>query len=84
MENPVAKFREETGLDRRDFAVAAGVSYGELWNAEAGYSRKLHSQLVRLLAEHGYPGNPEEDYKKWREEIGHAIWLGRSDENDHK
>lgn len=84
MENPVAKFREETGLDRRDFAVAAGISYGELWNAEAGYTRKLHAQLVKLLAEHGYPGNPEEDYKQWREEVGQVIWIGTKYENDRE
>ena len=70
MENPVKQVRENLGLDRGQFAMAADVSYGEVWKSETGYNVRLHVHLARFLEESGYPGNPASDYEEWRREVG--------------
>lgn len=80
MQNPVKKLREELGLSKREFALATGIGYEELWKSESGYARSLHSQLAQFLRGNGYAGDPEKDYVRWRQELGKAIRSGANDE----
>jgi len=74
MKNPVRSFRQDVGLKRLEFALAIGLSYRQLWEIEIGYVINLPQSLVRVLIEQGYSGDPAEDYKKWREEVGKSVW----------
>ena len=76
MKNPVEEVRERLGLNRSQFAMAAGVSYGEVWKSETGYNVRLHTQLARFLEESGYSTDPAADYEQWRREVGTAVRSG--------
>ena len=76
MRNPITKVREELGLSRHQFALAAGIGYAELWRSESGYARSLHPELIQLLKQEGYASDPGRDYVSWRKELGKAIRSG--------
>jgi|AntAceMinimDraft_16_1070373.scaffolds.fasta_scaffold04027_6 transcriptional regulator with XRE-family HTH domain len=80
MKNPITEVREELGLSRRQFALAAGVGYAELWRSEAGYARSLHPEVIQFLKQKGYAGDPESEYACWREELGNIIRSGVNNE----
>jgi len=73
MSNPLIQFRAAHGLSRPELALATGIPYNALWRAEAGYPRKLEPNLVRFLVESGYQGDPQADYRGWREELGNTV-----------
>jgi len=79
MQNPITKAREELGLSRRQFALAAGIGYAELFRSESGYARSLHPELIHLLKQMGYAGHPGNEYARWREELGKVIRSGANE-----
>ena len=66
--NPIARMREETGLSLRELAQVLGLNFWTLWRIEKGYPAGLSLLVALRLKEHGYEGDPVEDYHKWREE----------------
>lgn len=73
MQNPLTEFRTQRNLGRSNLAMAAGVGYRSVWEAEAGYAIRLHPALVRFLRAQGYGGDPAVDYENWRVEKGRAV-----------
>lgn len=66
--HPIAVFRQKRGLTRTALALAAGVGYQEVFRAERGYMLRVHPRLAAWLRENGYPGDPQDDHARWREE----------------
>ncbi len=73
MENPVQLARKNSGLTRGELAIAAGVSYSEVWKAESGYCVRLNNRLAEFLQRKGLIDNPQEEYRKWRSEQAMAL-----------
>ena len=71
--NPIERARRKLGLSRTDFAVAAGVSYSEIFRAETGQTRTLNPDLAGFLRELKSLDDPKGTYLRWRESHRAAI-----------
>ncbi len=73
-ENPLTTYRNERGLSRTQAAVALGVSYVALSQAETGQSLRLGRSVRAALARQGEdPDAYAAAYARWREQRGAAM-----------
>ncbi len=77
MSNPIKKLREGTGLDRRQFAIAAGVDYWTVTALELGYPAGMSPRTALHLASVAEITADElqELYRRWRE-LQQEAFLG--------
>lgn len=68
VENPIKKIRAQEGYKTiKEMAIAFGVSYNSIYNAEQGMNVNLSTKLKVPLEIIGYDfDDVEEDYRKWR------------------
>lgn len=72
--NPLVELRRSRGWTRRDLALALGVSYGTLWQAEAGLPRTLLRSISQGLARIGADAQSlATRYEEWRRQLSWAV-----------
>jgi hypothetical protein len=69
--SPVEIARESLGLNRREGAMAAGVTYHSLYEIETGLVCGIAEPIRKLFGEAGFDVEAlEERQRAWREEQG--------------
>lgn len=63
--NPIVALRKRAGVKRSEFALALGVPYQALWQAESGYVENPRS-VIAALGRMGYDAaQVAADYARW-------------------
>jgi hypothetical protein len=72
--SPIEVARESLGLNRREGAIAAGISYHRLYETEIGLVTGIAEPIRRLFEEAGFDVDSlEERQRIWREEQGAGL-----------
>jgi len=71
--NPIKKWRKEKGVTREALAVLLGINYWTLTRVECGQWNSITPALAQRLKGLGYPGDPNADYRAWREKLREEL-----------
>jgi hypothetical protein len=80
--SPAQIARETLGLDRREGALAAGVSYHALYEIETGLATGISERVMKFFKQAGLDiEDLEERHRRWREKQGAGLRTRITEQN---